>query len=427
MTGTLSLPTADQVTRSPDDRRPVTLAAVWTAGVALAFVVVRDGSFGWQLARVLAVAVGTLWVHRSVSGRSGRTWSVMAMGLVALVVGAGIGLPHAVKSGFTLASAAGTCALASGIWLVAWSATRMVASLSTWRRRGALVAQVLGVVLLMWTFVPAVMATNVPPIALGQRTPADVGLVSVDVELTTSDGVPLAAWYVPSTNDAAVVIRHGAGSTRTNVLDQAAVLAGGGYGTLLVDARGHGASEGRAMDFGWNGDADIIAAVDYLTTRTDVDPTRIGVVGLSMGGEEAIGALGADHRIRAVVAEGATGRTSADKSWLSDEFGLRGWFQEQLDRARYVLVDVLTAAPTPPSLASSVVAAHPRHVLLITAGEVADEAHAAGHIRSASPTTVQVWNVPGAGHTAGHATEPEAWRQHVLAFLDTHLAAPDAP
>jgi hypothetical protein len=148
---------------------------------------------------------------------------------------------------------------------------------------------------------------------------------------------------------------------------------------------------------------------------------------MSMGGEEAIGALGADDRIGAVVAEGATGRSSADKSWLSHEFGLRGWFQEQLDRIRYSLVDVLTAAPTPPSLASSVVAAQPRPVLLITAGDVADEAHAAGHIRSASPTTVQVWNVPGAGHTAGHATEPVAWRQHVLAFLDTHLAAPDAP
>jgi pimeloyl-ACP methyl ester carboxylesterase len=32
------------------------------------------------------------------------------------------------------------------------------------------------------------------------------------------------------------------------------VLAEHGYGVLLFDARGHGLSEGTAMDFGWYGD-----------------------------------------------------------------------------------------------------------------------------------------------------------------------------
>ena len=122
----------------------------------------------------------------------------------------------------------------------------------------------------------------------------------------------LAGWYVPSSNGAAVVLRHGSGSTRTDVLDQAAAIARGGYGVLLTDARGHGESGGRAMDFGWFGDADTTAAVTFLTEQPDVDADRIGVVGMSMGGEEAIGAAAADPRISAVVAEGATGRTDAD-------------------------------------------------------------------------------------------------------------------
>src|SRR5690606_16506366 len=92
----------------------------------------------------------------------------------------------------------------------------------------------------------------------------------------TADGVRLAAWYVPSTNRAAVVLLHGAGSTRSNVLRHAAVLADNGYGVLLLDARGHGESEGRAMDFGWWGDADVTAAVEALAGRADVDPDRIG-------------------------------------------------------------------------------------------------------------------------------------------------------
>ena len=46
-----------------------------------------------------------------------------------------------------------------------------------------------------------------------------------NVRLRTGDGVSLAGWYVPSVNRAAVVLLHGAGSTRSNVLPQAAVLA----------------------------------------------------------------------------------------------------------------------------------------------------------------------------------------------------------
>ena len=111
-------------------------------------------------------------------------------------------------------------------------------------------------------------------------------------------------------NHAAVVLLHGAGSTRSSVLDHAVVLANHGYGVLLFDARGHGRSGGRAMDFGWYGDKDVTAAVSFLQTRPDVDDDLIAAVGLSMGGEEAIGAAASDRRIRAVVAEGATHRVS---------------------------------------------------------------------------------------------------------------------
>jgi len=91
--------------------------------------------------------------------------------------------------------------------------------------------------------------------------------------------VTLSGWYVPSRNRAAVVLLHGASSTRSNVLDHALVLAGRGYGVLLYDARGHGRSGGRAMELGWYGDRDIAAAVDYLEKRNDVDPPRIAALG----------------------------------------------------------------------------------------------------------------------------------------------------
>ena len=99
---------------------------------------------------------------------------------------------------------------------------------------------------------------------LGAATPASYGLAYQDVAFRAGDGVGLSAWYLPARNGAAVVLLPGAGSTRTAVLGQAAVLARHGYGALLVDTRGHGRSGGHAMDFGWWGGRDIAAAVSYL-------------------------------------------------------------------------------------------------------------------------------------------------------------------
>jgi pimeloyl-ACP methyl ester carboxylesterase len=200
------------------------------------------------------------------------------------------------------------------------------------------------------------------------------------------------------------------------------VLARHGYGVLLYDARGHGGSTGRAMDFGWYGDPDLAGAVSFLAARDDVDPRRIGLVGMSMGGEQAIGAAAADPRVRAVVAEGATGRTAADNEWFSEEYGVRGSLTELWTGVlEYGLVDVLTAAAPPVALHDAVALAAPRPVLLVTASMLPGEALAARYIRSASPRTVRVWDVEGAAHTGGLETRPQAWEQRVVGFLDTAL------
>lgn len=65
----------------------------------------------------------------------------------------------------------------------------------------------------------------------------------------------------------------------------------------------------------------------------------------------------------------------------------------------------------------------PRPLLLVTAGGMPDERRAAEHIRAASPDTVEVWEVPGAGHTGGLATAPVEWVRRVPAFFDNVLLA----
>jgi fermentation-respiration switch protein FrsA (DUF1100 family) len=259
-----------------------------------------------------------------------------------------------------------------------------------------------------------------PRNSLGLATPAAGGLTYSDVNFGTSDGLRLSAWYVPSSNHAAVVAVPGAGSTRTGTLDQAAVLARHGYGVLMIDPRGQGRSGGRAMDAGWYGDLDISAAVRFLQHQAGVDADRIGVLGMSMGGEEAIGAAGADPAIRAVVAEGATHRTAADKAGYLPG-GITGTIQRGMDQLTYGVAALFSSAAEPRTLRSAITSAPQTPFLLIAGGQAVDEAEAVAYLRSAAPDRVQTWTVSGASHTQALATGPAEWTARVTAFLDRAL------
>ena len=90
------------------------------------------------------------------------------------------------------------------------------------------------------------------------------------------------------------------------------MLARHGYGVLLFDRRGEGESEGDPNMFGWQGERDIHAAVAFLQRRSDVDPERIGGIGLSVGGEMMIEAAAESPALRAIVSEGGSGRSVRD-------------------------------------------------------------------------------------------------------------------
>ncbi|HET6986052.1 MAG TPA: alpha/beta fold hydrolase [Kribbella sp.] len=349
---------------------------------------------------------------------------VFTAGCLLLGVGIGLGPPYVANAGFHTVTVIGLTVLAAGLVLLVVGGVVLVHVARGWRRILVVPVLLVAVVTATPAIGQAVAATIVPPTTVGSATPADRGLTFADVTFPTADGVALAGWYIPSRNRAAVVMLHGAGSTRLSALDHAVVLAQHGYGVLLFDARGHGRSAGRAMDFGWYGDQDVAAAVSFLQTRPDVDDELIAAVGLSMGGEEAIGAAAGDRRIRAVVAEGATHRVAADRAWLSDESGWRGTLQEGLDWLTYGITDLLTPADQPPALRDAVAATAPRKVLLIAASDRADEGNAGRYIQSAAAGSVDLWIVPDTGHTQALRTHPREWEQRVTAFLATalHLA-----
>ncbi|HSP04354.1 MAG TPA: alpha/beta hydrolase [Acidimicrobiales bacterium] len=400
-----------------DRWRGTELSAALAAGGLAALLALGGSTVGGAL-RVALVAAIVTGLLLGLRGRVRRA-AALAAGLGALALAIGVGfLPHLLDSPGGVRGYVAVGAVLGGLGLVGFGTASATAGL---RRRGRIPTWLGMVVLVLLTLVvvgPAVAVVNVPDSSSG-RTAAEPPLDAEPVSLPTSDGVTLAAWWVPGTNGAAVLVRHGAGSTHEGALAQATVLVEHGYGVLLMDARGHGESTGRAMDFGWWGDADIAAGLDHVTTRPDVDPDRIGLLGLSMGGEEAIGAA-TDHRVRVVVAEGATARRADDKDWLSDVHGWRGAVQERIEQLQYGLTDLLTEAPRPTVLRAAVARADVP-VLLIAAGQVEDERHAAAWIAAGAPERVVVWTVDGAGHTDGIGVAPDEWERRVVGFLDENL------
>ena len=314
-----------------------------------------------------------------------------------------------------MVTVAALVALLAGVILLVWGGVALIRAMPGWWRLLAVPAALAIGVFVLVPLTLAVNASNRPADGREPVTPASRGLAYRDVALRTSDGVRLAAWYLPSRNGAAVVLLPGAGSTRSTLLGQAAVLARHGYGALLVDTRGHGRSGGHAMDFGWYGDRDIAAAMAFLGRQHDVRAGRIAVLGLSMGGEQALVAAGSDPRIRAVVAEGVTGEQLADHGWLPQ--GPDGMISRGLEWVMYTGAGLMSGTAPPMSIRDAIRAAVPRPELIIAAAAVPDEPVAARWFQAAAPASVRVWVAPGAGHTGALAAQPGAWEARVTAFL----------
>lgn len=417
---TLTRPASDKAATRPASSR-VIRAVIAVQGAALAVLLGLDGSPLWQVVRVLAVvAVSALavWYCRA-ARRPWRGLTLLVLGVAGTVAGAGVAIGHLAAGRAGAAAAVAVLALVTGLFLLTAGAVDLIRATPRWWRLLAIPAVLALIWFVLLPLAMAVYATNRAPEPLGSGSPARYGLSYRDVAFRTAAGIRLSGWYIPARNGAAVLLLPGSGSDRTAVLPQAAVLARHGYGALLIDPRGHGRSGGHAMEFGWWGGPDITAAVSFLARQPGVQAGRIAVLGESMGGEQALAAIGTDPLIRAVVAEGVTGQQLADHGWLPG--GVNGLLERGMEWVQYTAAGLLSGAPRPMSIPDSLRAAASRPALIIAGGAKPDEPAAARWFKAAAPAAVRIWVVPRAGHTQGLATEPRAWTAHVIGFLDSAL------
>ena len=88
----------------------------------------------------------------------------------------------------------------------------------------------------------------------------------------------------------------------------ARTLERAGYAVLRFDFRGCGASDGeRGRVICMEEVEDVRAAIGFLEAQAGVDPSKIGLIGASLGGSVALYAAALDGRVRVCAANGAIG------------------------------------------------------------------------------------------------------------------------
>ncbi len=237
-----------------------------------------------------------------------------------------------------------------------------------------------------------------------------------EVTLTTDDGVVLQAWYAPPENGAAIILLHGAGSSRESVRSYAALLASHGYGVLAPDLRGHGESEGPTNRFGWQGNRDVGAAVAFLEAQEDVE--EIGGVGLSLGGEVLLGAASDYPQVTAIVADGATQRSTPELHALESE---RPLYRSFVAQVMYATVQAVTGTEPPKPIPDSMIEAKSTEFLLIAGGDMPTEIAFGEVFAETVGERVKLWIAPKAGHTGAFGRYPDEYEERVIAFFDTAL------
>ncbi len=115
--------------------------------------------------------------------------------------------------------------------------------------------------------------------------PADLPVEAITIP--SASGSRLSAWFIPGTpRGGAVLLLHGVGANRLQMLARARLFHREGFAVLLFDFQAEGESPGAAITFGHLEAKDARAAFDELRRRAPGE--RVAVLGESLGGAAAV-------------------------------------------------------------------------------------------------------------------------------------------
>jgi len=269
--------------------------------------------------------------------------------------------------------------------------------------------------------VAAENAMRPPRLAVASVCPCFAHVHCESVAVAARDGISLGAWYyVPDNpNGKAIILLHGIGSNRQDMIPLGCVFLRQGYSVLEPDLRGHGVSGGLTT-YGVLEEGDVHAWLDWLD-KTGNSPPTYGF-GSSLGAAVLLESLQHETRFRAVVAESAyfdfpsiareriARMLPAGTKWIAFPFVESGtaWarWHDGIDLSKASAADGLKSTRVP--------------VLLIHGIDDNKTSPANSRRLAALNPAVQLWLVPGSHHADAWSTTPAEFESRVTGWFSTH-------
>lgn len=139
-----------------------------------------------------------------------------------------------------------------------------------------------------------------------QRSAPEISLASFPghpevVDFTVPDVGQREGWFFPGVRGGpTIVLCHGYGSSRGELLTLVSALQDHQYNVFVFDFAAHGANSG-VSTLGYREADELHKAVDVLAARGDLDPRRFGLWGYNLGAYAGLREAEGDKRIRALI------------------------------------------------------------------------------------------------------------------------------
>lgn len=126
-----------------------------------------------------------------------------------------------------------------------------------------------------------------------------------DVRIDAGDGITLAGWYFENEleRDCGVILLHGFQGTRVYGFVYAPLFWDRGCDLLMFDARHHGESTGDFGTFGYYEKEDTLAVLHWMSERSGLRTSQIGLMGVSYGAATVLQAAALEPDIAFVAAD----------------------------------------------------------------------------------------------------------------------------
>jgi pimeloyl-ACP methyl ester carboxylesterase len=177
---------------------------------------------------------------------------------------------------------------------------------TTWYSRLAIVILALGIFAIL--AVGSISGYSVYRMVSPARSRSEIDLQNFPghpqaLKFNVSGEGPRDGWFFPGLKSAPTIVLCPAyQSSRGEVLTMASAMQDQQYNVLVFDFSGHGSANGRST-LGLKEVSELRAAIDAVANRGDVDASRFGLWGVSLGAYVALAEASADPRVRAVAAE----------------------------------------------------------------------------------------------------------------------------